>query len=152
MLNNKVQIRFTSAKNDDVPFLLKLRRDTMNKHLSIAGFQTDDNYHLDRIHESYKDSLIIYLDDIKIGLIKLSKQPDKLHIRQLQILPEFQNKGIGGKVLSVVLKKSHELLLPITLSVLLKNRAKALYLKHGFKVTGQNKLEYQMQYSPSTDT
>lgn len=151
MLDNKVQIRFISAKSEDVPFLLQLRQKTMNEHLSLAGFQTDENYHLARIHEAYKESLIIHLDDMKIGLIKLSKRPDKLHIRQLQILPEFQNKGVGGKVLSVVIQKSKDLILPITLSVLLKNPAKKLYLKHGFKVVGENNLEYKMQYTPSKE-
>lgn len=147
MLKSKVQVRFVSAKPEDVPFLLTLRKRTMNEHLLRASFPVDDEYHLARIHEAYNDSLIIYLNERKVGLIKLSKREKSLHIRQLQILPEFQNKGVGSKVLSVVIQKSHDLALPITLNVLLHNPAKALYVKHGFKVIGENTLEYQMEYS-----
>lgn len=147
MLNNKVHIQFITANADDVPFLLKLRQKTMNEHLSSAGFRTDDEYHLARINEAYNDSLIINVNNRQIGLIKLSRQKNNLHIRQLQILPEYQNKGVGSKVLSVIINKAKSLSLPITLSVLLNNPAKALYTKHGFEVIGENVLEYQMRYS-----
>lgn len=148
MLKNKVQIRFITAKADDVPFLLLLRQKTMNENLSLAGFRTDDSYHLERIREAYSDSLIIYVNTVKVGLVKVSKQVTKLHIRQLQILPEYQNKGIGSKVLSILINKSKVLGLPITLNVLLNNKAKDLYLKNGFQVVGETELEYKMQFSP----
>ena len=141
-----MKLSFVSAKRDDVPFLLMLRHLTMSEHLNNAGMAVDESYHLNRILEAFSDSLIISLDNENIGLIKLSQQLARLHIRQLQILPEFQNKGIGSRVIKAVIKKSAMLSLPVTLNVLLANPAKRLYLNHGFEVIGQNDLEYQMRY------
>lgn len=53
-------------------------------------------------------------------MVKLGLLPDRLHIRQLQILPEFHNGGIGSKVVTLVKQKASERLLPVTLNVLLK--------------------------------
>lgn len=131
----------------DVPFLLALRRATMTEYLLKAGFKINDDYHLARINEAFQDSLLIKLENDNIGLLKLSKQSDRLHIRQLQILPEFQNKGIGGRVIDVVIKKAKQLGLPVTLNVLLNNPAQKLYLAKGFQVIGETDIEYQMQYS-----
>lgn len=142
---HSVKLSFVTASLTDVPFLLALRKQTMTEHLTNAGFILNDNYHLERITESFADSLIIMLKDRQIGLIKLSKQIDKLHIRQLQILPNYQNKGIGGRVMQAVINKAKVLNLPITLNVLLNNPAKKFYLQHGFKVIAENDIEFQMR-------
>ncbi len=80
-----------------------------------------------------------------MGVVSLKGTKKSLHIRQLQILPEYQGQGIGSKVLSVVKKRALHLQLPITLNVLLKNPARGLYLRHGFQIEGKNKLEFQMR-------
>lgn len=119
----------------------------MTEHLLKAGFTNiDDNYHLARIQEFFEDSLVIYLQDTAVGLIKLSKLEKRLHIRQLQILPEYQNQGVGAKVITAVIKKAQLLQLPITLNVLINNPAKHLYQRHGFKIIGKTDLEYLMRY------
>ena len=70
---------------------------------------------------------------------------DRIHIRQFQILPSFHGKGVGSFVLDVTKKKARERKLPVTLNVLLDNPAKSLYLRHGFYVEEQLKLEYKMR-------
>ena len=59
-------------------------------------------------------------------------------------MPKFQGKGIGSMVLSVTKKRALQLCLPITLNVLLKNPARALYLRHGFQVVNKNRIEFQL--------
>ena len=117
----------------------------MGEHLIVAGLNLSDQQHLERISEYFADSSIILLNKQPIGLIKLGVATDKLHIRQLQISPQFQGKGVGGKVIALVKEKAKELGLPLTLNVLLANPAISLYLRNGFTVTGQNQLEYQMR-------
>lgn len=137
-------------KHEDIDFLLSLRKKTMSKHLADAKLKLSNEQHLERIKENYYNSHIILRDRKPIGLLKFGvvaiNDTDKsLHIMQLQILPEFQGKGIGSKVLAVVKKKALQLQLPITLNVLLKNPAKGLYLRHGFQIEGKNKIEFQMR-------
>lgn len=146
----KFTIGFRAVKHEDLDFLLTLRKKSMSKHLTAAKIKLTNEQHLERIKEHYYDSHIILRDRKPIGLVKLSvvslKGTDKsLHIRQLQILPQYQGKGIGSKVLAVVKKRALQLHLPITLNVLLKNPARGLYLRHGFQIEGKNKLEFQMR-------
>lgn len=118
----------------------------MTHHLLNAGIVGDDKYHLERIEEFFEDSLIICIEQAQVGLLKLSKFPQRMHVRQLQIMPEHQRKGIGQKVLCAIKKQAKRLNLPITLNVLLENPAKELYLREGFEVISSNDLEFQMRY------
>jgi len=146
----KFTVGFRKAKDDDLDFLLDLRKKTMNKHLVAAGITMLNKQHLERIKEFFYDSHIILIDRkpvglVKMGVVSLNGTEKSLHIRQLQISPKYQGMGIGSKVLTVVKKRALQLQLPITLNVLLKNPARALYLRHGFQVTSKNKLEFQLR-------
>ncbi|MBL4942476.1 MAG: GNAT family N-acetyltransferase [Colwellia sp.] len=146
----KFTLGFRAVKHEDLDFLLTLRKKSMSKHLAQAKIKLTNEQHLERIKEHYYDSHIILRDRKPIGLLKISVVSlqgthKSLHIRQLQILPNYQGLGIGSKVLAVVKKRALQLQLPITLNVLLKNPARGLYLRHGFQIEGKNKLEFQMR-------
>lgn len=143
-------IGFRKVKHDDIDFLLKLRKKSMSEHLAKAKIKLTNEQHLERIKEHYYDSHIILRDRkpigvLKMGIVSLNGTTKSLHIRQLQILPEFQREGIGSKVLTVVKKRALQLQLPITLNVLLQNPARGLYLRHGFQIEGKNRLEFKMR-------
>jgi|TARA_B110000908_G_C9994969_1_gene331485 ribosomal protein S18 acetylase RimI-like enzyme len=140
----KVTIGFRKAKKEDIDFLLLLRKKSMNKQLKKAGIVMNSSEHLARVEEFFYDSHMILRNRKAIGLLKLGLKTHSLHIRQFQILPEFQSKGIGTLVINVVKKRALQLCLPITLNVLVNNPARALYLRHGFQIKNQNKFEYQM--------
>jgi GNAT superfamily N-acetyltransferase len=146
----KFTIGFRKVKHDDIDFLLKLRKKSMSAHLAQAKIKLTNEQHLERIKEHYYDSHIILRDRkpigvLKMGVVALTGTTKSLHIRQLQILPEFQGQGVGSKILTVVKKRALQLQLPITLNVLLKNPARGLYLRHGFQIEGKNKLEFHMR-------
>lgn len=146
----KFTLGFRKVKHDDIKFLLELRRKTMTQHLLVAGIRMNDEEHIERIKEFFYESHIILADRkpigvLKMGVVALNGTHKSLHIRQLQIMPKFQGKGIGSKVLTVVKKRALQLSLPITLNVLLKNPARGLYLRHGFQVENKNRLEYQLR-------
>lgn len=145
--NGAAIIRFRQASFNDRLFLLKLRKVSMTEHLSTAGIELDDSAHMLRIDEYFADSQIICYQERAIGLIKLGQFPNKIHIRQFQLLPQYHGLGIGSRVLELLKRKAQERQLAISLNVFLKNPAKALYLRHGFIITGENELEYAMQWS-----
>ena len=122
----------------------------MTQHLLAAGIRMTDEQHLDSIKENFYESHIILANRKPIGLVKmgvvaLNNTRKSLHIRQIQIMPKYQGKGIGSRVITVVKKRALQLCLPITLNVLLKNRARGLYLRHGFQVEKKSRLEYQLR-------
>ena len=146
----KFTLGFRKVKNEDIDFLLSLRRKTMTQHLLAAGIRMTDEQHLVQIKDHYYESHIVLADRKPIGLVKmgvvaLNNTHKSLHIRQLQIMPKYQGKGVGSKVLTVVKKRALQLCLPITLNVLLKNPARGLYLRHGFQVEKKTRLEYQLR-------
>ncbi len=141
-----VILSYRKATLADLPFLLQLRKITMVKHLEKAGVHSTEEQHLERVKEFFYDSQIILLNNKPIGLLKLALFTERLHIRQFQILPKIQGKGIGYRVLNDVIKRAIKRKLSITLNVLLDNPARQLYLRAGFIVTGENELEYQMSY------
>lgn len=143
----KLSIGFRRAERADVEFLLLLRKLSMTEHLNNAGYPSSEQDHLNRITEYFTDSFIIIHDNTNIGLIKLGLFSDRIHIRQFQILPSLHRKGIGGNVIEIVKKKALELKLPITLNVLIKNPAHALYVRHGFYVDSQDEVEYKMRWN-----
>jgi len=146
----KFTIGFRKVTDDDLDFLLMLRKKSMSKHLAVARIKLTNEQHLERVKEHYYDSHLILRDRkpiglLKLGIVSLTGTSKSIHIRQLQILPDYQSQGIGSKVLAVVKKKALQLQLPITLNVLLKNPARGLYLRHGFQIEHKNKVEFQMR-------
>ncbi|WP_026301387.1 GNAT family N-acetyltransferase [Colwellia piezophila] len=146
----KFTLGFRKVKHEDLDFLLELRRKTMTQHLLAAGIRMTDEEHLVRIKEHFYESHIVLADRkpiglIKMGIVALNDTHKSLHIRQLQIMPKFQGKGVGSKVIMVVKKRALQLCLPITLNVLLKNPARGLYLRHGFQVEKKTRLEFQLR-------
>lgn len=88
---------------------------------------------------------IIEVGGIRLGAIGVSDAPDHVFLQELQILPEFQNQGIGTAILRAELERATALGLPIRLRVLQQNRARSLYERHGFTVTGETETHYLMQ-------
>ena len=142
-----ITISFVKAGYQDVGFLTYLRKLTMESHLQKAGITMTDEQHVARIHEHFNDSFLIKLGTSTVGLIKLGIENGNLHIRQFQILPEYQNKGIGDKVLQVCKRKASEQGRSLTLNVLLDNPAKQLYLRHGFVIEHTDNLQHFMRFT-----
>lgn len=126
-------VSFRRAIANDRAFLLQLRKASMTEHLNSAD-------------EYFSDSHIISYQNVAIGLLKLGQFPDKIHLRQFQLLPEYHGLGIGSRVLKLIQRKAQERQLSITLNVLLDNPAKQLYLKHGFVISTENELEFAMRW------
>jgi len=141
-----VLLSYRKATDEDLPFLLELRIQTMSEHLTNAGIELNAKQQCEKVKEFYYDTQIILLNNKRVGTLKLANFSTSLHIRQFQISPKIQGKGIGSRVLQDVLKQASKLQLPVTLNVLLANPAKALYLRHGFIVKNENDFEYQMVY------
>ena len=64
----------------------------------------------------------------------------------MQILPEFQGEGIGKQLIEQTIDKATSENKELNLKVLKRNPAKFLYLRSGFKVVGQDDLEFHMRY------
>jgi len=93
---------------------------------------------------------IIEAEHRAAGSLWLEWKPDSLYIHEVQVLPEFQGKGLGTEVVQHVIKQGAHRRLPVTLSVVPANpRAKRLYERLGFEVTGVEPPFIRMRHSAS---
>lgn len=140
---------YRKAVESDLPFLLVLRKDTMEKHLIRAGISTSEEEHLKRITYQFDQIKIIERKGECIGQIKTQEKEKHIEIIQIQVLSRFQGQGIGKYVIESLLQvasKKHKIL---SLSVLKGNKAINLYKKIGFQVVGETEDSFVLE-TPSS--
>jgi len=91
---------------------------------------------------------IISSDDLPIGALWVSLAPDHMFLNEIQLLPDHQGAGVGSRVIDELLEKAASLGLPVRLRVLLRNRARSLYERLGFRVHDCTDTHHLMQWSP----
>lgn len=136
---------FEKAKEDDIPYLLDLREKTMNPHLKLAGMPWDKSSNLQRINYHFDSGKIVYYNGEKIGFLKYTFETDYIHLIQIQVLPKFQNRGFGKRLLEFVKERALESNSSVRLEVLKNSPAKKLYEGFGFKIINEDKFSYEME-------
>jgi ribosomal protein S18 acetylase RimI-like enzyme len=91
---------------------------------------------------------IIKLGGIDIGRLIVDRPDDCMKIIDLSLLPEHRGRGIGTDILRSLLNEAHGGKVPVRLHVLKNNPALNLYLRHGFRKTGEVGQRYAMEWSP----
>ncbi|MGF1766245.1 GNAT family N-acetyltransferase [Enterovibrio makurazakiensis] len=142
-----MDIRLRKALNSDISFLMSLRKLTMQQYLEAVGMPTSDEAHLTRINYKFDCAEIITVSDIPVGLFKAEfiEDQNQWYLVQLQVHPDYQNRGIGYTVLERLLSCASESASRIRLSVLKTNPARDLYIRLGFEVVEQSDCEYIME-------
>ena len=139
-------IKYRPALKSDLEFLLDLRIQTMNAHLTASSLPVSDEAHLQRIDYQFEHALIIEIDKRAIGLLKIERQQDNIELIQIQIAASYQGNGIGRRILNDLIEEAIESEKTITLSVLKTNKAKNLYSDVGFKIVGETESAYLMLF------
>lgn len=89
---------------------------------------------------------IILLDNKEVGVYAIhTTENGDLFINEISILKEYQNKGLGRKILEEQLKENQKKGIRTILQVFKDNPAKRLYEKLGFKIYGETETHYQME-------
>ncbi len=140
-----VAITRRPATEEDVPFLLDLRRKTMNAHLAASGAAISEADHMQRLMGAYDCAQVLLHDDKPIGLLKVRLGETEWKIIQIQVAPEMQGKGLGAQILGEIIAEADAAETALTLSVLKANPAKSLYERLGFVVVGESEFEFNMR-------
>lgn len=142
-------IRTREAEDADHSFLRELHhaayRDVVTRQFGKWVESDQDAWFDQKLGSPIK---VIELDAVPVGAIAVYDATDHVFLAELQIAPEFQNRGIGSAMLRAELERATALALPVRLRVLLQNRALALYQRHGFSVTGETETHYLMAWEP----
>ncbi|HVT72906.1 MAG TPA: GNAT family N-acetyltransferase [Lacunisphaera sp.] len=95
-------------------------------------------------------SQVIVMAGAAVGLMVLEDRDGELWLAELQLVPEWRRRGLGSAILRELLGRSQAARKPLRLQVLKENRrARELYLRLGFRVTGHGDTHVLMEADPA---
>jgi len=146
-----ITIDFLPAEKKDQEFLYNLRRDTMKEYIEQKGGWVEEwqrkNSMLGKSFNP-KGYFIITKSGEKIGCLGASITKRTMYLHHGMISPKFQGQGfftyIMRKFISEGIKTGKDVLLQV---LDINERARYLYSKLGFIVTGKMRAYFNMKYN-----
>lgn len=95
---------------------------------------------------------IICLNNKEIGVVVVEERSNALYLALIELLPAYQGRGIGTRLVGDLQAQARARNLPLTLHVLKSNHpARRLYERLGFVIVDEEEVRYKMAYNqPST--
>lgn len=88
---------------------------------------------------------VLFQAEQRVGVVGLQSEEGHVLLRDFFVLPEFQNRGIGSRIILQVKGRAQELGQDIRLRTLRANTvAKRFYERHGFRLSGEDPLHLFM--------
>lgn len=139
------------ATYNDYEFLYQLHVAAMWEYVEATwGWQEKwQREYFDRKFDP-KGRQIIQIDGKDAGVIAIEEREEAVFIALIEILPDYQNRGVGTNLLRHIIQTAHASNLPVTLHVLRVNApARRLYERLGFIIAKDEEHRYYMVCSPS---
>ena len=150
-IGSSVLLLLRPASSDDTEFLWEVQRTTLGPYVT-AQFGTDEaeqRAFFDR-HFDVPAHQIVRVNGTDAGYLAYRRRDDHVYLVNVALLPRFQSRGIGSLLIRRVLKEADAANQPVRLRVLRSNaRARDLYARFGFAVTGQTPDHYVMTREPA---
>ena len=138
MPSSSPSIRFVSATPEDFEDLLALRIDAMRESLERIG-RFDPARARERFLSGFSAERTRYVEyeNQRVGFVVTKIQDDSLLLDHLYIHPKYQNRGIGGAVISQVITEAQALHLPVRVGALRDSDSNRFYVANGFQLVDQ---------------
>jgi ribosomal protein S18 acetylase RimI-like enzyme len=143
------------ATEADFRWLWELKRATMRGYVEQTWGAWDDHAQEDFFRSTYASDTIqvVEVGARAAGLLHVEHHADAIFLANIQIAPEFQNRGLGTAVIVALLEVAGRLRRPVRLQVLKVNTAaQRLYTRLGFDCTAETSTHQIMRWNPSTGT
>lgn len=142
-------ITYRPATPADFEFLYALHREAMRAAVEETLGAWDEAWQRDDFHRRFdpQSSQVIQFAGQDVGVMWVQPRAEELFLVALEILPAYQGQGIGSQALRGLLDDARRQGKPVALQVLKGNRrARDLYQRLGFGVTGENDTHYIMAW------
>ncbi len=98
---------------------------------------------------SYQISVIV-LDGSDIGYLKTDRTDKEIFLANVHVHPDYQNQGIGSRIIKSLLVDAEQQGVPVSLKVLKVNQAaQRLYERFGFSIEEEAEDYYLMRALPN---
>lgn len=134
------------ATEADFDFLYDLHKATMQEYVeAIWGWNEEwQQEYFARKWDPTK-RLIIRVDGADAGVLVVEQRADEYYLALIELLPEYQGRGVGTAVVTDHLLEAQRLGLSATLHVLKTDiRARQLYQRLGFTIVAEEEIRYKM--------
>ena len=147
-----MQITFRQIKIKDFEFLWQLHNAALKKYIT-ATWGWDEALQQKFFAESFNagDGEIVVVNGKDAGFLSISEKEFEIVLISIRLLPEFQNRGVGTKLIKDVLDAARVKNKPVRLQVLKANPARNLYEKLGFKIFAETGTHFQMRFPDKAD-
>jgi len=135
------------ATEADREFMYQLHKAALQEYIAATwGWQEDwQREYFDKKWEPQKRQMIL-VDGRAAGVLVVETRQDEYYLGLIELLPEFQGKGVGTAVLHDFLHEAQVKGLPATLHVLKTNgRARQFYERLGFTIAADEEIRYKMK-------
>ncbi|MBN1852586.1 MAG: GNAT family N-acetyltransferase [Pirellulales bacterium] len=148
MKGNSPAFSLNDVRDTDMAFLRELRRITMMEAVTRHHPWVDSDQDK-RVALHLDSTKVIVVDGRAVGMVKVLRGRKRMRLSQIQLLPEYQNRGIGTAIIRGLQEECRQLRIPLRLRVLEKNRSRGLYELLGFTVTGHGTHTLNMEWNAS---
>lgn len=139
-------VRLRPATLADADFLYRLLVASMKDYVA-ATWGWDEEFQKEhfRTHFEPQKLQIVLVDGCEIGVLSVEPRDGELWLASIQLLPEYQRRGIGTQIIRDVLARGRQQEARVTLQVLKVNPARSLYERLGFCVIGETKTHFLLE-------
>ncbi len=140
---HNLEISFRQITFDDFDFLWRLHNAALREYVEKTwGWDEERQRRLFAESFDANNGEIIVIGGADAGYLWTAEREMETILVSIRILPEYQNRGIGKKIIEDVLVKSKK---PVRLQVLKINPAQNLYKRLGFETIGETETHFLMQ-------
>jgi len=136
-----------AATEADTTFLYDLHVKAMKAAVEKTwGWDEDFQMAYFRQHFTTDNTDLILVGDVSVGKLICQRDPQRIYLAEIEILPEYQRKGLGTAIIQALIdeaKASHK---EVVLQVLKTNSdARRLYERLGFELYGETETHKLMR-------
>ena len=132
-------IALRPAQDVDREFCFRVTERAMRSYVEQTFGRWDAERQRERHANDFAASRpdIVSFHGVDVGIWLVLREPTRLVLSKIYLLPEFQRRGIGSDLLDRLIRESRSTRVPIHLRLLKVNPALSLYARKGFRVVRQ---------------
>lgn len=142
------EVTLRPETEDDIPFLLAVYASTRADEMAMAPWTQEQKdqfvqmqFAFQRKHylEHYGGATfdIVMVDGCAAGRLYVFRGPSEIRIIDIALLPQYRGRGIGGELLTGILREARERGRIVSIHVERQNPALRLYQRLGFQLAGE---------------